>query len=123
MQIDVDTMKAAAAKAILDSLGPEGKAVILENAVKYLLEDEPTRTGIYGTPKKSRIQAMFDEQAGIVLRNIIFEELRDNAEFKDRVTALVKQTMDKMFGEDALASKLSELVTEAISRLTVERKY
>lgn len=121
MNIDSETMKAAVAKAILDSLGAEGKVVVLENAVMHLLELMPDRNGHVQRGAPTRIQAMFNEQAGVVLREIVRDQLRDNQDFKDRVSALVVKTMDEMFGGEALANKTAEMISHTLSKITLER--
>lgn len=121
MQIDQQTMNAAVAKAILDSLGENGAQLVIQQAVQALLE--PVKQDHYSSkPPKTHLQQMFDEEVRRASGQIVRDILHENVEFKGRVGALVHEALDKLFEGERLATKLAELIEQAIGRMHLSRE-
>jgi hypothetical protein len=119
MNLDSETMKVAVSKAILDNLGPEGQTLVLQQAVASLLEPDDSKSYSYGRDHPTKIQAMFQKQAGVVAMQVVREKLQESDEFKEQIHGLVREATEALFKSDLLHEKLAAAVVEVIGNMRI----
>lgn len=119
MNLDSDTMKAVAAKAIVDSLTPEDRQALLQGAVAFMLEPKK-ESDRYGARTVSPLQAIFEEAAQDQARALINAGLREDPVFQKRLKKLWSDIAEKLWSDDdayeKMVSKMADSFVEAMRK-------
>ena len=116
MNLDDATMKAAVAKAVIDTLTPEKREELLTNAVQHILSAKESSN--YNSP--TLIQGAFNSAVAAVARETAMEQITKDPEVKAKIEGLIKDAWAKVTGEEY--SSVVEKVADAIRKgLTGDR--
>jgi hypothetical protein len=95
IKVDDNVMMSLVSKAILDGLTTEKRDELIQGALKTLLVEPPTDR--YGS-KASPLRQIFEEQAQVIARKLIREELDKPpapGNFRHMTETLIRETMEK----------------------------
>lgn len=119
IQVDDATMRDVVSAAILKTMTDDSRAMLVQNAVKSLLEP-PLGTGHYDADKRSRIQRLFDEVMYGYAREEIAKALKDDDAIRGKLRELVAKGLEKLMTDtesvDAFASGLAAVFRKAGDR-------
>lgn len=121
MEITVD--KNIVAKAIFESIGPDQREQLLQNAVEKLLEVNP-HTSTYGRTEKTFIQEVFEECAIKVAREVVKEEMAKpevRKKFNDLISAATLKALDP--DSDLWGSTVDRMATAMLEAMTERKGY
>lgn len=117
--INDDMMRAAVAKALLESVTPETRDELMKQAVADLMK--PQKTERYGEAAPSMLQSAFNTAARQVAEDVARKWLAEDEAFKTQIQTLMHEVSDKVFGDKqvraVMVDQLGELMRKAIEKL------
>jgi hypothetical protein len=85
-------------KAIVEALGEQGRASLVDRAVKLLVE---VKAPEYGRgPARSALQEIFDREVVAFARKLVEEQIANDGPFKERLRELIVSSFEKMLSLD-----------------------
>jgi hypothetical protein len=106
-------------KAIVDSLSPESRNLLIGKAVKELISK---KTGSFGRDDKpSPLEEMFGYSVQEIGRALVREYLENNEEFKTKVKACIAEAVERAFNDEGPREKLIGTFTDAIAKALGDR--
>ncbi len=113
--LDDEQMKALMAKSIVDSLTPEARTSLIQNAIAKLMQPD-------AYSKKNPVQEAFDFAVQAVARKIADEMLENDPKFQEQVKGLFVDVAAKMFAADR-REKLVDDLAERVRRGLLGERY
>lgn len=110
-----DNMKDIIAKAVLDTLTPESRETMIQEAIKSLLVTPPSTT--YGRAK-APLQEAFDSAVQQVAVKIAEEQLRENTEVQAIITKLIADAWTQLVLPERYSALVGKIVQAIESGLT-----
>lgn len=114
IKIDADAAKEVVKQAILEQLGDEGRARLIENALTFLLTEPPRSS--YGTQQPSPLQVAFNDAARLAANEIVREHVAKDPAFIAKVHEKVGEAMalvDEANYSNYVADALGEALRKA----------
>ena len=110
-------MKAAVAKAVLETLDQGKRDLLIQNALETLLAP---RKGQYSSKEPSILQELFSSELELHARNVVRGYFADDGPMREKLDGFIQEIVKKMFtGEGgALGDALADIVAEAIKKLS-----
>ena len=122
MNINDELMQGAVAKAIMDTMTPETRAELIQEAIASLLEPKKQGSG-YNSPTKSDLQVAFDDVLRAEAVRYATGVLAEDPDFKDKVKALWRDVVEKMFGDSLVYKDLVEKLATNIATALTNSRY
>ena len=105
-----EQMRAIVTKAIVEGMGEEQKAIIIQKAIESLMG--PSNTDPYAKDKRSKLEVAFDNAANFALNQLAREGFQ-KPENIARMRALLLVVIDKIFAGEH-AQTVSDAIATAI---------
>lgn len=108
------TLQGIVAKAIFEAMSSEDIAVLMQNALKSLMEPQE---GQYGRKRESRLTEAF-QNAAYTVCNQLARDFFEREAAKDQIRALLVETANKVFNNtdarEALTDRMARAFSDAI---------
>lgn len=115
LALNEEQMRAIVTKAILEGLGDEQKALIIQQAVEHMMgQPEENRGYPYNQDKRNRLQRAFDGAVEQALTVVAREEMA-KPENRDRLRAIIGPLLEKVLTEEADWGPIHRAIGSAIS--------
>ena len=106
-------LQALITEAIFRHLGDQKRDELIKNALKTLLEPEPS-TNHWDRDKRSRLQKAYDEAIHKVARDQVEQALVGNEGVKKAIQQIIEDSFKKALETPELRDKLIHQVSQAI---------
>ncbi len=121
MNIELDdTMKAAVAKVIFESLTEEKRDELLQNAIQGLLTTPP-REGFGDKQRNSPLADMFKYSVEAVARDLVKEKVEGDPKLKTELEKMYAEAFQKVFVDER--EKVVENLAKAIGTALDNIRY
>lgn len=110
--IDPEALATIAAKAIFEGIGQEQRDLVLQQAVRSLLEVPKTPYGMVG---RSPLQSAFDTAIASVAHDVVRRQIMNDPAVRAKIEEFLAGPVAKLLEEDStLASSISHAIGRAI---------
>lgn len=111
VKIDDAAMKELVAKAVFDKITPEQRDELLQSAIVTLITERKRYP--HDTKKSTPLGELFERAVQSIADELIKEDLKQDAKFKEQLVKLYHDAWDRIFDTD------SEVREKIIDRLSV----
>lgn len=117
LKIDPQNLKDLMGQAIMASLTPEVKALLIQASLDKIVAPRSTSSA-YNAQKTSPLEDAFDQAMHIVVRQLAAEVL-EGSETKEKLRSLLTQAVNKILtsDQDNLSSVLASSIAKGLSTL------
>lgn len=118
VKLDDKALKELVAKAVFDALTPEKKDELLQAAIITLITE---RKRYHGDKTPSTpLGDLFERAVQSIANDLIKEDLRADAKFKEQLTKLYHEAWDRVFNEGEARERIIERLSIVFSEVLLK---
>lgn len=117
--VSSDDMRAAVAKAVLDTLDQNKRDLLVQQALENLIAPRKDSRS-YGSDKPSILEETFNSELAMYAREVVREYFTEDGPMKEKLNGFIQRMVEKMLTDEEgeLGKALAEAVGEAMKKLT-----
>lgn len=109
-----DIIKAATAKAVLESLDAATREKLLIGAISDVMTTRPEAS--YGKKGNTKLEDSFNYAVQQHVREVVVDSLKTNTEIKERIAALTSAALTAMLTDDRIVNGIVAVVAQAFEK-------
>lgn len=123
LTLDSEAMNAAMQKAVLDALGQQGQEIIVGQAVKYLLAQQPATGGYGSVAQPSPLMKAVNEATIRTAHTIVQQQFENNPEFVASIEGMVKEAFAKILNDSDARAAIVDAMSTGFRKALTGRDY
>lgn len=115
--VSSDDMRAAVAKAVLETLSQDKRDLLVQTALEHLMAPQK---GQYGHDRESVLQETFNQELANQARLVVRDYFTEDGPMKEKLKSFIQKMVEKMLTDENgdLGNAFADAVSEAMKKLT-----